>query len=395
MDQNQEVIIDELVTLLARNLGAEPVGDSKLGMTPKALRLFAEEVIKRLGVCYVIYDDRHDPKTEDSFKYSLALIDGHYGMVSDYDRVLRFADRYSAQAMANLYTQQSGCKTRVEILMYQTPYYKADDPDTDGTDWCHPAWWRGHHDTFLMMVDRINEVLDGKGIEGSTNEPWATARARIHALVARSEGTQDPAVEPWRSMLYLLDHTEGAVRIMDADYVGGENLLGSLMSTWAKKIEDYREEIDTGTARTQEQTYWLMRLIGGHGVLLSDIRAMTPEQIREMEEWAVAVHLSANDNEDVSVPPRPEFVPYPNTCSVLQFFDHQTGRLLHDTRWMEESSFHRGDPVGITVDGVNELRNIEYISVEMPGEPADPVYAEMSGPPPVPTEVKVFLKARS
>lgn len=37
-----------------------------------------------------------------------------------------------------------------------------DDPDNDGTDFAHPAFWRGVDDGVRGAVMRIREVLDGK-----------------------------------------------------------------------------------------------------------------------------------------------------------------------------------------------------------------------------------------
>lgn len=42
---------------------------------------------------------------------------------------------------------------------------------------------------------------------------------------------------------------------------------------------------------------------------LGVIATWTPEQQREAFTWAAATHLSASDNTDVEIPPRPEFLP--------------------------------------------------------------------------------------
>lgn len=44
-------------------------------------------------------------------------------------------------------------------------------------------------------------------------------------------------------------------------------------------------------------------------VSLDVVKGWTPEQRYQAEEWAGAVHMSASDNDDIEVPPRPEFVP--------------------------------------------------------------------------------------
>lgn len=37
-----------------------------------------------------------------------------------------------------------------------------DYPDLDGTDWAHPAWWRGNDDGVRGVAMRIKKILDGK-----------------------------------------------------------------------------------------------------------------------------------------------------------------------------------------------------------------------------------------
>jgi len=57
-----------------------------------------------------------------------------------------------------------------------------DDPELDGTDWAHPAWWRGHDQTFLQFCTLTTELLDGKKILGVCGEPWESIRHRIATL---------------------------------------------------------------------------------------------------------------------------------------------------------------------------------------------------------------------
>ena len=35
-----------------------------------------------------------------------------------------------------------------------------DDPEADGTDFAHPAWWRGHEQSTEMMIYHVNQILD-------------------------------------------------------------------------------------------------------------------------------------------------------------------------------------------------------------------------------------------
>jgi hypothetical protein len=58
-----------------------------------------------------------------------------------------------------------------------------DDPEYDGTDAAHPAWWRGHDQTVQAMCHQINRILDGKDDgRGTCNEPWESVRRRLLAL---------------------------------------------------------------------------------------------------------------------------------------------------------------------------------------------------------------------
>lgn len=54
-----------------------------------------------------------------------------------------------------------------------------DDPQYDGTDFAHPSWWRGHDHAFQRLCQIVNEILDGKPIEGTCSEPWESTRKRL------------------------------------------------------------------------------------------------------------------------------------------------------------------------------------------------------------------------
>jgi hypothetical protein len=60
-----------------------------------------------------------------------------------------------------------------------------DDPDMDGTDFAHPAWWRGHDQGIALTIQAINALLDeppGTPLAGWCNEPWESLRKRLAAL---------------------------------------------------------------------------------------------------------------------------------------------------------------------------------------------------------------------
>lgn len=60
-----------------------------------------------------------------------------------------------------------------------------DDPEADGTDFAHPAWFRGHDHTMAVLCQMINEILDGKEPSGISNEPWESTRQRVSELVPK------------------------------------------------------------------------------------------------------------------------------------------------------------------------------------------------------------------
>lgn len=58
-----------------------------------------------------------------------------------------------------------------------------DDPEWDGTDTAHPAWWRGHDSSCQQFCREINEILDGKPMGGTCREPWEATRWRVFNLL--------------------------------------------------------------------------------------------------------------------------------------------------------------------------------------------------------------------
>lgn len=60
-----------------------------------------------------------------------------------------------------------------------------DNPEFDGTDGAHPAFWRGQDDGVRGTVMRIDQILDGKddgrGVVGY--EPLEKLRRRLLAMI--------------------------------------------------------------------------------------------------------------------------------------------------------------------------------------------------------------------
>lgn len=60
-----------------------------------------------------------------------------------------------------------------------------DNPEWDGTDGAHPAYYRGHEDSAKQFCKMATEILDGKPVTGVSKEPWETFRKRLSGLVGR------------------------------------------------------------------------------------------------------------------------------------------------------------------------------------------------------------------
>lgn len=75
-----------------------------------------------------------------------------------------------------------GKTSDIAALEARTP---ANDPELDSTDFAHPAWWRGHHQTTEMFCRHVQAILDGRDVkdESVVPEPWHTIRQRLLALV--------------------------------------------------------------------------------------------------------------------------------------------------------------------------------------------------------------------
>jgi hypothetical protein len=64
-----------------------------------------------------------------------------------------------------------------------------------------------------------------------------------------------------------------------------------------------------GWERDSHVTYHRLLVCGDADVTLEQVIAWTPEQCREADVWAISLHVAASDNDEVIVPPRPEFIP--------------------------------------------------------------------------------------
>lgn len=68
--------------------------------------------------------------------------------------------------------------------LYNSSSLIADLQEFDGTDYAHPAWWRGHEQTVEVFCQHVNKILDGNDKDGGVSaEPWHSTRVRLRKLI--------------------------------------------------------------------------------------------------------------------------------------------------------------------------------------------------------------------
>lgn len=122
--------------------------------------------------------------------------------VPDFDtRTLKDAWSGLYNVITEVRLQRDGLRTEVARLtaeaerlqanetLYHSMYdalQASNDPEMDGTDGAHPAYWRGHDYTTKMFCALVIDILDGKDNgAGANTEPWATVRKRLLSLTAQ------------------------------------------------------------------------------------------------------------------------------------------------------------------------------------------------------------------
>ena len=60
--------------------------------------------------------------------------------------------------------------------------YRRDDPFWDGSDFAHPAWWRGNDQGVVVFCKEVNSILNGAPVQGFSSEPWQSLRKRLQSL---------------------------------------------------------------------------------------------------------------------------------------------------------------------------------------------------------------------
>lgn len=78
-----------------------------------------------------------------------------------------------------------------------------DYPEMDGTEFAHPAWWRGHDHGLAVVCRKVNAILDGIESNGIASEPWHSLQQRLYAIrsllnYAQNVMDQVPMMSPYR-----------------------------------------------------------------------------------------------------------------------------------------------------------------------------------------------------
>ena len=135
----------------------------------------------------------------------------------------------------------------------------SDDPETDCTDFAHPAWWRGNDHAYAMMCKELAELLDGKPLTGSCNQPWQGVRERIADL-------RDQLDREKREHLATQELHERSMRMIE-DAVGPDRdkFDGWRAEVSAKAIADLRAKVAKFEDETPVDEAWLREQFGEPG----------------------------------------------------------------------------------------------------------------------------------
>lgn len=84
------------------------------------------------------------------------------------------------------------------------------------------------------------------------------------------------------------------------------------IANFCMMIADVAGELELPTepvwTRDDEQTYCILYLVGGHNVSRDAIASWSDEDCQLAENWAMATHLQASDNDGIEIPPVPSCV---------------------------------------------------------------------------------------
>ncbi len=152
--------------------------------------------------------------------FSIQVVMAGPGRGPEYPESYQVLDAYGA--LIGRYSRECAEYITAALNAYASaaPASGQDDPEWDGTDAAHPAWWRGNDAGYRSITRMIEGILDGTyDGSGVSAEPWESVKQRLVMLV-RSKPTQSPpppeqrddeALALWREYLAYLDdlHRQG------------------------------------------------------------------------------------------------------------------------------------------------------------------------------------------
>lgn len=121
----------------------------------------------------------------------------------------------------------------------------SDDPERDGTDAAHPAWWRGNDDGVAKACREVNRWLDGESLGGHYGAPELTAlRERVLGLTERIE---------WLTRTEAA--TQAALKIMAAHRAkifAEKERARAFARAWKERAKNWRAAATHGIRLTNE-----------------------------------------------------------------------------------------------------------------------------------------------
>lgn len=123
---------------------------------------------------------------------------------------------------------------------------KADNPEADGTDAAHPAWWRGHDAGCLHVTRKIQSALDGadNGTGTISHPEVEKLRREVLAMKAREAKLR----EGFKWVLNVID-----LDAMNAKHPGSYERMMSLLYSPALAPDAGAEREPTTKAGLQEE----------------------------------------------------------------------------------------------------------------------------------------------
>lgn len=124
------------------------------------------------------------------------------------------------------------CSRAYQIAMEAMKSVPMDDPEADGTDFAHPAWFRGNEAAVKQLCQLINGILDGKhNLGGISTQPWQMLSQRLYDI---------------RTLLGIAERIVGQV-----EYDHNSKFYLNI-SQWYKVRQDYARRLKVESKREKQ-----------------------------------------------------------------------------------------------------------------------------------------------